>query len=321
MDEKALVEMSGVTRKKTFLTSFKKDYLTNWQLYLFLVPAIVYIVIFAYIPMAGLQIAFKQYNFTLGIWGSDWVGLYNFEKFFNSYKFKTILWNTISVSFYSFLTFPLPIILALILNAYTGQRFKKFVQNITYVPHFISTVVLVGMIYQTFNPRTGLLGSLYQFITGKLIPDALANPDAFQHIYVWSGVWQGIGWGSIIYIAALSGVDEQLHEAAQVDGFTRLQRVMHIDFPSILPTVTIMLILSVGHIMDVGFEKVYLLQNSLNIDRSEVISTYVYFVAFKSGITDFSYATAIGFFNAIINFALLVVVNFISKRLTGSSLW
>ncbi|MFS0726426.1 ABC transporter permease [Paenibacillus sp. 1P07SE] len=299
-----------------------RDIFSRWQLYLFLLPATIYIILFAYVPMAGVQIAFKAYDFTLGIWGSPWIGLENFERFFHSYQFNTIIWNTISLSFYSLLIgFPLPILFALLLNSFPGLRFKKWVQSVSYMPHFISTVVIVGMLIQLFNPRTGAFGAIFMFLTDRLLPDAFANPDAFQHLYVWSGIWQGIGWSSIIYIAALSSVDEHLHEAAQIDGASRLQRVRHIDFPSILPTATIMLILAVGNLMEVGFEKVFLMQNDLNISQSEVISTYVYKVGLTIGTGDFSFATAIGLFNAIINFTLLVAVNFAARRLSNTSLW
>lgn len=300
----------------------KKSIRSGWQLYLFLLPAVVYIVIFAYVPMAGVQIAFKEYDFTKGIWGSEWVGLDNFSRFFESYQFWTIIRNTLLLSLYSLvISFPLPILFALVLNSFIGQKFKKIVQSVSYMPHFISTVVIVGMLVQIFNPRTGAFGSLYTFFTGNVMPDAFANPDLFPHLYVWSGIWQGIGWSSIIYIAALSSVDEHLHEAAQIDGASRLQRVRHIDFPSILPTATIMLILAVGNLMDIGFEKVFLMQNDLNLSSSEVISTYVYKVGLTIGAGDFSFATAIGLFNSVINFVLLIIVNFAAKRMGNASLW
>lgn len=301
---------------------FKKNYAANWQLYVLLLPSAVFIALFAYVPMAGIQIAFKTYDFAKGVWGSPWIGFENFRRFFDSYQFSTILINTITLSFYSLIvSFTLPIAFALMLNSFVSQKFKKLVQTITYMPHFISTVVIVGMLIQIFNPRTGALGALYTFMTNTMLPDAFANPDAFKHLYVWSGIWQSIGWGSIIYIAALSSVDEELHEAAQIDGASRLKRVIHIDFPSILPTATVLLILAAGNIMDVGFEKVFLMQNSLNIGSSEVISTYVYKVGLTIGSGDFSFATAIGLFNSVINFCLLVVVNFAAGRLGKTSLW
>ncbi len=320
MNQKGLV--SPISRKEKFAINFKKEYLSNWQLYVFLLPALIFIIIFAYVPMAGIQIAFKEYDFTLGIWGSKWIGFENFKRFFDSYQFSSILWNTISISFYSLVaSFPLPIVFALILNSYTSQRYKKIVQTVSYMPHFISTVVVVGMIIQLFNPRTGAIGALYLFFTDSMITDAFANPNAFPHLYVWSGIWQSIGWSSIIYIAALSSVDEELHESAQIDGASRFQRVLHIDFPSILPTATIMLILAAGNIMNVGFEKVFLMQNNLNLGKSEVISTYVYKVGLTIGSGDFSFATAIGLFNSIINFLLLAAVNYASNKLSQTSLW
>lgn len=300
----------------------KKTMKKNWRLYLFLLLPVLYILIFAYVPMAGVQIAFKDYDFTKGVWGSEWVGLKNFKRFFESYNFWEILKNTIVLSFYSLLvSFPIPIIFALIINAFPAQRFKKTVQTISYMPHFISTVVVVGMMIQILNPRTGAFGAIYTALTGNVMKDILSVPSAFSHIYVWSGIWQSMGWSSIIYIAALSGVDSELHEAAQIDGASRFQRVLHIDLPSILPMAIILLILSAGNIMNVGFEKVYLMQNDMNISASEVISTYVYKIGMSVGTGDFSFATAIGLFNSVINFALLITVNFISKRFSHNSLW
>lgn len=315
-------KVQKASSKPSFSLKFKREFLTNWRLYAFLVLPIIYIFIFAYIPMAGIQIAFKKYDFLGGIWGSPWVGFDNFIRFFSAPNFNSILWNTISLSFYSLLaSFPLPIIFALLLNSFPGQRYKKVVQTVSYMPHFISTVVMIGMLIQLFNPRTGAIGTFYQMITGGVMSDLFSSPSTFPHMYVWSGIWQGVGWSSIIYIAALAGVDQELHEAAEIDGANRLQRVIHIDFPSILPTAIIMLILAAGNIMNVGFEKVYLMQNSLNISASEVISTYVYKVGLTIGTGDFSFATAIGVFNSVINFFLLVTVNFFSKKLNSTSLW
>lgn len=304
-------------------SQIKSYWKNNWQLYAFLLPSIIFIIIFAYIPMGGIVLAFKDYDFTKGIFGSPWVGFENFERFFSAYNFWPLLWNTISLSLYGLIAgFPFPIILALILNAFPCLKFKKVVQTVSYMPHFISTVVMVGMLMQLFNPRTGAFGVIYQIITGgQMMTDWFGEPGAFQHLYVWSGIWQGIGWGSIIYIAALSGVDESLHEAAIIDGASRFQRVIYIDIPCILPTMVIMLILNAGSIMNVGFEKTYLMQNSLNISRSEVISTYVYKVGMVIGTGDYPYSTAIGLFNSVINFIMLILVNSISKRLTESSLW
>ena len=308
-------------KSRSAMAKFRKDYLSRWRLYLFLLIPVVYIIVFAYIPMVGAQIAFRDYDFVLGIWGSQWVGWKNFAKFFRYHDFWKILWNTLSVSLYSLIaSFPLPIILALILHSFPGKRYTKVVQTVMYMPHFISVVVMVGMIMQMFNPLSGVFGLAYQSISGSLMPDIFSNPSAFGHIYVWSGIWQGLGGNSIIYMAALSGVDMELHESAQIDGASRFQRVMHIDLPAILPTACILLIMNAGSIMNVGFEKVLLLQNDLNRSRSEVISTYVYKVGLMSG-GDFSYATAVGLFNSVINFTLLILVNYAGKKLGETSLW
>lgn len=294
-----------------------------WELYLFLIIPVAWLIIFSYLPMAGVQIAFKKFTLKQGIWGSPWVGIYQFEKFFNSPQLMRVLPNTIILSFYSLIaSFPLPIIFALGLNVLTARRYKKVIQTITYLPHFISTVILVGMLFRVFHSRTGLYGIAYQAFTGVQPADLFGNANAFRHLYVWSGVWQGLGWSSIIYVAALSNVSMDLHEAAQIDGATRLKRVWHIDLPTILPTATIMLILNAGSIMNVGFEKTYLLQNDLNLVKSEVISTYVYKVGISSTTTsDYSYSTAISFFNSIVNLLMLMTVNFISGKLSETSLW
>lgn len=293
-----------------------------WQLYLFLLIPLVHLIVFHYVPMAGVQIAFRKFTYNGGIWNSPWVGLANFEKFFKSYQFKRVLPNTLRLSIYSLVAgFPFPIILALCLNAMNNLRYKKFIQTVTYIPHFISTVVLVGMIFRVFNPRIGIYGMAVHWLTGEYPRDILGSAGIFPHLYVWSGIWQNMGWGTIIYIAALSSVDMELHEAAQIDGASRLQRVRYIDFPSILPTAVILLIMDAGRVMSVGFEKVYLMQNNLNLSRSEVISTYVYKVGVGSGGGDFSYATAIGLFNSVVNMTVLVLVNTISRKISETSLW
>jgi len=294
----------------------------RWQIYFLLPLPLVYLVIFSYGPMGGLVIAFKKYNFSMGIFGSPWVGLANFQRFFSSYKFVQVLVNTLTLSFYSLLvTFPIAIIFALLLNALPLHRYQKVIQTVTYIPHFFSTVVMVGLIFQLLNSRNGMYGSLMLFLTHQMPPDLLAVGTNFKHIYVWSAVWQSTGYASIIYFAALSNVDPTLHEAALVDGATRFQRVIYVDIPSILPTASIMLILAVGNIMNVAFEKTLLMQNPLNINYSEVISTYVYKVGLASGINDFSQSAAIGMFNSVINFLLLVFANWGSKRLSGSGIF
>ena len=293
----------------------------DWRLYVFLLIPVAYILIFAYYPMLGIQIAFKKYSAVGSIWGSKWVGLANFQKFFKSYQFQRVLANTLRLSLYSLVFgFPVPILFALLANTVNSARYKKITQTIVNLPHFISVVVLVSMVNQVFGSRTGLYGLIGQALTGSYPPDLFADANSFQHLYIWSGVWQNFGWNAIIYIAALTSVSPDLHEAAQIDGASRLQRVIHIDFPSILPTIVIMLILRVGQIMNIGFEKTFLMQNSLNLARSEVISTYVY----KQGLTgktDFSYSTAINLFNSVINMVLITSVNWISRKVGETSLW
>lgn len=303
-------------------TGLKQRMLARWQLYLLLLLPLAYILIFAYVPMGGLIIAFKKYNVREGIFGSPWVGLNNFVKFFTSYKFPTIMRNTLTLSLYGLaVSFPVPIIFALLLNAMGGKRYKKTIQTVTYIPYFISTVVMVGLIFQILNNRSGIYGSLFNLLTNKTAPNILSQGKLFKHIYVWSGVWQATGYSAIIYIAALAGVDQSLHEAAKIDGAGRFMRLRYIDVPAILPTASIMLILAVGNIMNVGFEKVLLMQNNLNLNYSEIISTYVYKVGLASGINDFSLSTAISMFNSVINFILLMIANWGSKRLSGNGIF
>ncbi len=277
-----------------------------------------------YLPMVGVQLAFRKYSALGGIWNSQWVGWANFEKFFNSNQFQRIIVNTLRLSLYNVVVgFPFPIIFALMLNTIEAQHYKRLVQTITYMPHFISVVVLVGMMMQIFNPTFGILPKFVNMFTGQKATDIFASPNGTMHLYVWSDIWQGFGWGSIMYLAALTSVSPELHEAAQIDGATRLQRVRHIDFPSILPTITIMLILRMGSMMSVGFEKIYLMQNTLNLSYTEVISTYEYKRGLGSilGAPDYSLSATIGLFNSVINMILIVTVNFISGKLSENSLW
>ncbi|MGI5878646.1 MAG: ABC transporter permease [Christensenellales bacterium] len=296
--------------------------LRHWQLYIFLLLPIAYLLIFCYYPMTGIQLAFKVFDYKKGIWGSPWIGFDNFIKFFSSRMFRRVVVNTLSISFYSiFAGFPIPILFALLLNSFRHERMKRAIQTITYMPHFISVVVLVGMLFQVLNSRSGLYGSLVNTITGTYPKDILGSASGFIHLYVWSGIWQNFGWGSIIYLAALSSVSPELHEAATIDGASRFQRVIHIDIPSILPTAVIMLILRAGSIMTIGYEKVLLMQNTLNLAKSEVISTYVYKVGLTASIPDYPYATAIGLFNSVINLILISTVNAIARRAGDTSLW
>lgn len=304
----------GLARRT--LQQMKKSYM----LYIFLLPAVIMVAIFCYAPMYGVLMAFQNYSPSKGILGSPWVGFEWFERFFNMPRFWQILGNTLTLSVYSLIVgFPIPIILAVLINSVESNRFRRVTQTVTYMPHFISTVVLVGMITVFLSPRSGFLNHMLEMFGAAEDTYYMGVAEYFPHIYVWSGVWQDMGWNSIIYLAALTGVDQALHEAAQVDGATKLQRIWHIDLPAIIPTMVILLILNVGSIMSVGYEKVFLMQNDLNIMSSEVISTYVY----KIGLTQqqFSYSAAIGLFNNVINFILLITVNKISAKLSGSSLW
>ena len=291
-------------------TVFKKD----WQLDLMILFPVIYVLLFSYAPMFGLQIAFKDYSPRAGILGSEWIGLENFQRFFSNYKWSQYLWNTIKISLYTiFVGFPIPVFLALIIHMNEHPKLKKVVQNVSYIPHFISTVVMVGILNQLLNPFGGLWGSICEYF-GWIANDVRSLPDSFIHLYVWSGIWQNMGWSTIIYLSALSSVSEELHEAARLDGASRWQRVLHVDIPAIMPTVSIMLILQFGSIMSVGYEKVYLMQNSLNLEQSEVISTYVY----KYGIAknNMSYGTAVGLMNSVVNTIMIILVNWITNKLS-----
>jgi ABC-type polysaccharide transport system permease subunit len=307
-----LAQKQSQSKLRRFLVRCRK----NWQLHLLMALPLIYILIFYYSPMYGLQIAFRDFRPRAGIWGSEWVGFKHFIKFFQAHNFSSLIINTLSVSLYQLaIGFPIPIILALMLHVSTRDKFKKVVQNVAYMPHFISTVVLVGIVNQILNPISGVYGTIYSMLGGIGHPaDIRASADAFRHLYVWSGVWQQMGWSTIIYVAALAGVSSELHEAAELDGATRWQRVLNVDIPAILPTICIMLILRFGSVMSVGYEKVYLMQNDLNMSTAEVISTYVY----KTGLgkMQMSYGTAIDLFNSIINTSMLLLVNWITDRLS-----
>ncbi|WP_068784642.1 ABC transporter permease [Paenibacillus phocaensis] len=310
---------SVAARSASGESSLGRRMLKNWELYLFMVPAFLYFLIFHYGPMYGIQIAFKNFTPVKGITGSPWVGFEHFERFFNSYYFWDLLWNTLSLSFYELaIGFPLPILLALAFNEIRNGAFKKTVQTVTYAPHFISMVVMAGMIITFLSPSSGMIVRIIEAF-GAEAPAFLTDPRWFKTIYVLSGVWQSTGWGTIIYLAALAGVDPQLHEAAIVDGASRFKRVLHINLPTIVPTITILLILNMGNILGVGYEKVLLLQNPLNMESSDVISTFVY----RSGLVSaqYSFSTAVGVFNSIVNAILLITVNKIAKRTSETSLW
>lgn len=291
----------------------------NWDLYLLLLPAVVYTVLFLYVPMYGVLMAFQDYSPIKGVLGSPWVGLKHFERFFGTYAAGQVIGNTLILSFYSLLaSFPFPIILALMLNYCIGKRFGKLVQTVTYMPYFISIMVLVGMMNIFFSANHGLVNTALEAL-GFEAQTFMSSEKYFRHLYVWSGIWQGTGYGSIIYFAALSGVDPTLYEAAKLDGASKLQRIRYIDLPCIMPTAIIMLILNTGSLMSVGFDKAFLMKNDRNSGVAEIISTYVYKVGLLDG--RYSFSAAVNLFNSVINFILLVSINWISKKLSDTALW
>ncbi|MGI8384263.1 ABC transporter permease [Robertmurraya sp. P23] len=295
-----------------------KKILLNYQLYLFLLPALIYFIVFHYVPMYGVLIAFKDFVATKGIMGSPWVGFKHFERFFDSYQFWSLIKNTLGLSITQLVVgFPLPIFLALMLNQIRSEKSKRFVQTVVYAPHFISVVVLAGMIYVFFS-NNGLINNMILMFGGDPI-SFMAKPEWFKPLYIASGVWQETGWAAIIYLAALAGVSPELHEAAIMDGANKWQRIFHVDIPAIMPTAVILLILSVGSIMNIGFEKAYLLQTPMNQPSAEIIPTYVYKMGLQQA--QYSFAAAVGLFNAVINLILLVAVNNFAKRLSGTGLW
>lgn len=327
MTARSAATASGVTaaapqaRPRPRRSRLRKTLAHNYQLYLLVALPLVYLIIFQYVPMYGAQLAFKKYRVALGIWGSEWVGLDHFIAFFQSFQFQRVVRNTIAISAYSLVAgFPVPIILAIALNNSQARRFKKTVQLVTYAPHFISTVVMCGMIIQFLSPSLGIVNKFIAAL-GLQPVGFMGRPEWFQTIYVFSGIWQQAGYASIIFLAALASVSPELHEAAIVDGAGLLQRNRHIDLPAIMPTAVILLILNVGNLMSVGFEKAYLLQTPLNLETSEVIQTFVY----KRGIAwqppNFSYAAAVGLFNSVVNLILLAAVNALARRVSGTSLW
>ncbi|MDQ8737213.1 ABC transporter permease subunit [Paenibacillus sp. LHD-38] len=291
----------------------------NYELYLFLLPAVLIYLIFKYFPMYGVQIAFKDFRASKGIWGSEWVGFEHFIRFFEAYNFWPIMENTILLSLYSLIFgFPIPIIVALMLNQMMAKRYKKFVQTVIYAPHFISTVVLVGMLGVFLSPNSGIVNHVITFFGGEPIL-FLASEGWFRPLYVLSGIWQETGFATIIYLAALAGVNPELHEAAVMDGASKWKRVRHVDIPGILPTIIILMVLALGNVMSVGFEKAYLMQTDLNYAASNIIPTYVYELGIQKA--QYSFSAAIVLFNAIINVVLLVTVNRLAKKLTETSLW
>ncbi|MCI8286689.1 MAG: sugar ABC transporter permease [Lachnospiraceae bacterium] len=304
-----------IGHQKTFIQYF----LGHWQLYAMIALPIIMLFIFAYAPMYGVILAFKDYKVSLGIWDSPWAsnhGWYNFIRFFSNYNFRECLRNTIVLSLYSMIvSMPCSIILALSLNYAKNLAYKKFVQMVSYCPYFISTVVFVGIINMIFDNRAGVIGS---FLFNNFGINVLGNSDYFSSLYVWSGVWQGVGFGAIIYMAALAGVDQEQHEAAIIDGATLLQRIWYVDIPAVIPTAVIMLILNMGGTLNIGYEKILAMQNQNNIAMSEVISTYSYKVSLVSSFPDFPYSTAIGLFQSLVGLILILITNKIADKLSGT---
>ena len=300
------------------MTNIKKQIKRHWQLYLLILPPVIYLILFKYMPIAGSQIAFRSYNFRDGIWKSPWVGLENFSTFFQSPQFARVLLNTLGLSVYNIAAGILPpILLALGLSYVRSKRFGKTVQMVTYMPYFISTVLIVGILTQILS-LGGPVNNLIQSLGGEKL-HFMGEPKFFKTMYVLSGIWQTTGYSAVIYISALAAVDQQLHEAATVDGANIWQRIRHIDLPSITPTAVILLIMACGKVLSLGYEKVLLMQNSLNMATSDIISTYVYRVGLQS--MQYSYSTAIGLFQSVVSLILLIVVNQIAKKVGETSLW
>jgi putative aldouronate transport system permease protein len=318
--------MSKVTKKqktnatpKQKLLAFGRYMRARWQYYILILPAFVFTAIFSYQPMYGLQIAFRDYKTKKGFWGSKWVGLKHFERFLESDKFLPLLRNTLEINLVTMVcTLIIPIIVALMLNELNKKKMKKTMQMIMYAPHFVSTMALCGIVILFTNREAGIINVIIKLFGGEGV-DFLSKPANFTAIYVLSEIWQNTGWGTIIYLATLSGVDQQIVEAALIDGANRYQKIWHVDIPCIMPTIITMAIMKAGHMLSLGYEKILLLQTPLNIEKAEVISSYVYEIGIQQG--QFSYSTAIGLFNSIVNIIVLFLVNTLAKKRTGTSLW
>ncbi len=305
--------------KRTKTKAVRRKKSSNWQFWVIIALPMIYAFVFAYIPMGGILVAFKDYSIRKGILGSDWVGLEHFVQFLTSTSSVTVIKNTFILGFYTLIiSFPIPILLAIGINEVGNRFFKRTVQMVTYAPYFISAVVLVGMMMQMMDLRTGIINVLLQKLGFEAV-NFFGNADIFRPLYVWSGVWQTAGYSSIIYVAALSGVSTDLQEAAIVDGASKLKRIIHVDIPSILPTIIIMLIFNCASIVNIGLDKIFLMQNSMNASVSEVISTFVYKVGVVNA--NFGFSTAAGLFQSVISFTMLVTVNYISKKISETSLW
>ncbi len=311
--------MRNMSSNQTKKDSIWKRILACRELYLMLLLPVIWYILFLYTPMYGIMIAFKDYRAARGIWGSEWIGLEHFKRFFSSFYFGRIVGNTLTINILSLLFgFPFPIFLALLLGELRNGKFRKVLQNVAYIPHFLSAVIVVSIMQLILNPNTGVYNMIRQWF-GLPVTNYFASVGAFKPMYIISGIWQNMGWDAILYIAALAGIDTTLYEAASIDGAGRLQKIWHISLPGISSTITIMLLLRCGQIMNIGYEKVLLMQNSLNQASSDVISTYVYRVGILEG--NFDYSTAISLFNSVCNILLLLLANAIAKRVNGTSLW
>ena len=299
--------------------SFGSILRNNWQLYILILPAVIYFIVFNYLPLYGIQIAFKDYKAVSGIAGSAWVGLKHFKTFFNAYYFKRLLSNTLLLNVYSLLwSFPIPLILAIFLNQIKNPKRKRFIQTSIYVPYFISTVVLAGMLYIFLSPTSGIFNIAREALGMKAV-DFMSEAGAFRSIYIISGIWQGAGWGTILYIASLAGVDQELYEAAEIDGANIWQKIRYIDLPSLIPVAMMVFILDCGKLLSSNTDKALVMQTAGNIPTSDIIGVYVYNVGLGSG--QFSYTAAIGLFVNIINFVMIIAVNRISKKVTDVGLF
>lgn len=320
MAKKAANKNSVASLKRTGFQQFLLEFSRNWQLHLMIIVPFIYMFIFHYVPMTGLQIGFRNFTPRASIQNSEWIGLGNFISFFEkNYRSVELILNTLTLSLYTIgAGFPIPIILALVIHVNTIKPLKKITQNISYIPHFISVVIMIGILRSVLDPYSGILGSISRHFQLDYFPDLWSSEKAFRHLYVWSGVWQSMGWSTIIYVSALAAVPDDLHEAAKLDGASRLRRVWSVDLPTILPTIAIMLIMRFGSIMSVGYQKAYLMQNNANKRVSEIISTYVY----KEGLQGlkFGYSTAIGLMNSVVNTSMVVLVNWITNLLTDNEM-
>lgn len=303
------------------LRKLGKSMVRNYDLYLLTLPVVAFFLIFAYWPMFGVQIAFKDFSPGKGIWGSPWVGLKHLQVFYRSFYFWRLIRNTLGISLYGLLIgLPAPIFLAIIFQEIRNKKTRSILQSMSYAPNFMSTVVVAGILLMLLSPQSGIIPALLRIIGIDQKTSMIADPKLFWHIYVWSGVWQGVGWGSLIYTAAIASIPMDQYEVATLEGATKVKQIWHVTLPNLLPTIVIISILSIGGIMSVGFEKVFLLQNGNNQEMSEVISTYVY----KAGLTGkprYSFASMVGLFNSLVNFVVLVITNFIARRLGETSLW